>query len=326
MNSALQCQINTPELAKYQLSNAWMAKINATNTIGSQGHVLCVYAYQIKTIYTIKESSYRPSSFKKLLSRENQTFAGYEQQDSQEFLSFQMDTQHEDLNQVQKKPYIEYKDYDNGSLDKYSKECWANFKQREDSIMINHFYGQFQSTVICPDCNFVSITFDTFNMISLPLPSIHNSSKIKIEGYVLRFETAERNLNFNFKGPPNILGTQILQNICDSNHLERRCIRAFWISKCKIAGEFAPLEEKTAEFQMGHESHQFFCEMYNPDVLEVEGCQYNNETPVIGILYWEKPNNHALERLVYYPFKKWTVAYVIYLRSKSGWSKSIYIY
>ena len=66
--------------------------------------------------------------------------------------------------------------------------------------------------------------------------------------------------------------------------------------------------------------------MYNPDVLEVEGCQYNNETPVIGILYWEKPNNHALERLVYYPFKKWTVAYVIYLRSKSGWSKSIYIY
>jgi len=34
-------------------------------------------------------------------------FAGYQQQDSQEFMSFLLDGLHEDLNRVQQKPYTE---------------------------------------------------------------------------------------------------------------------------------------------------------------------------------------------------------------------------
>lgn len=29
----------------------------------------------------------------------------------------------------------------------------------------------YKSTLVCPDCNFSSVTMDTFNCLSLPLPS-----------------------------------------------------------------------------------------------------------------------------------------------------------
>lgn len=37
-------------------------------------------------------------------------FSGYQQQDSQELLTFLLDGLHEDLNRIKKKPYIELKD------------------------------------------------------------------------------------------------------------------------------------------------------------------------------------------------------------------------
>ena len=40
-------------------------------------------------------------------------FSGYQQQDSQELLTFLLDGLHEDLNRIKKKPYIELKDSDN---------------------------------------------------------------------------------------------------------------------------------------------------------------------------------------------------------------------
>ena len=43
-------------------------------------------------------------------------FSGYQQQDSQELLSFLLDGLHEDLNRVKQKPYVELQD-DNGRPD-----------------------------------------------------------------------------------------------------------------------------------------------------------------------------------------------------------------
>lgn len=46
-------------------------------------------------------------------------------------LSFLLETLHEDLNDVTKKPYIEYKDDENRSDEEISKEHWEGFKARE---------------------------------------------------------------------------------------------------------------------------------------------------------------------------------------------------
>ena len=99
-------------------------------------------------------------------------FAGYNQQDAQEFISFLLDELHEDLNKVLIKPYIE-KD-DNLVFGSDIEECIYNknnFLARNQSIIVDLFYGMFKSTVVCPnqDCKNISKSYDPYSVISIPI-------------------------------------------------------------------------------------------------------------------------------------------------------------
>lgn len=41
---------------------------------------------------------------------------------------------------------------------------------RNDSIIVDIFHGLFKSTLVCPECSKVSVTFDPFCYLTLPLP------------------------------------------------------------------------------------------------------------------------------------------------------------
>lgn len=58
--------------------------------------------------------------------------------------------------------------------EKASYESWQAHLKRSQSIIVDLMHGQFKSTVRCPeeDCNHMSITFEPFMMISLPIPEI----------------------------------------------------------------------------------------------------------------------------------------------------------
>ena len=62
---------------------------------------------------------------------------------------------------------------------KASYDSWKNHLKRSQSIIVDLMHGQFKSTVRCPelDCNHLSITFEPFMMISLPIPEIKLISK-----------------------------------------------------------------------------------------------------------------------------------------------------
>lgn len=62
-----------------------------------------------------KYSHVMPRHFKMSVGRFAPQFSGYQQQDSQELLTFLLDGLHEDLNRIKKKPYIELKDSDDRS-------------------------------------------------------------------------------------------------------------------------------------------------------------------------------------------------------------------
>ena len=51
-----------------------------------------------------------------------------------------------------------------------AKEAWDNYLKRNDSIIVDIFHGLLKSTLVCPECNKVSVTFDPFCYLSLPLP------------------------------------------------------------------------------------------------------------------------------------------------------------
>ncbi|MEE6502614.1 hypothetical protein FKM82_004575 [Ascaphus truei] len=170
MNSALQCLSNTPPLTEYFLMDEYEAEINRDNPLGMKGEIAEAYAELIRQIWSGAHSYVAPRMFKTQVGRFAPQFSGYQQQDSQELLAFLLDGLHEDLNRVKKKPYLELKDA-NGRRDSVvAKEAWDNHLLRNNSIIVDIFHGLFKSTLVCPECAKVSVTFDPFCYLTLPLP------------------------------------------------------------------------------------------------------------------------------------------------------------
>uniref|UniRef100_A0A7N8YGW4 Ubiquitin carboxyl-terminal hydrolase n=1 Tax=Mastacembelus armatus TaxID=205130 RepID=A0A7N8YGW4_9TELE len=171
MNSALQCLSNASPLTEYFLNDQYEAEINRENPLGMRGEIAEAYADLVKQMWQSRSSYVAPRTFKTQVGRFAPQFSGYQQQDSQELLAFLLDGLHEDLNRVKKKPYLALRDAE-GRPDEVivAKEAWTNHRLRNDSIIVDIFHGLFKSTLVCPECSKVSVTFDPFCYLTLPLP------------------------------------------------------------------------------------------------------------------------------------------------------------
>ena len=71
---------------------------------------------------------------------------------------------------MKKKPYVEMSDCDDREDSEIAREAWENYKKRNDSVILDIFHGLLKSTLVCPQCNKISVTFDPTCYLSLPLP------------------------------------------------------------------------------------------------------------------------------------------------------------
>ncbi|XP_024239714.1 ubiquitin carboxyl-terminal hydrolase 11 isoform X1 [Oncorhynchus tshawytscha] len=170
MNSALQCLSNTPPLTEYFLQSAYLEELNFTNPLGMKGEIAEAYADVIKQMWSGRHYSVVPRLFKTKVGHFASQFLGYQQHDSQELLSFLLDGLHEDLNRVKNKEYIELRDADGRPDQEVAEEAWHNHQRRNNSVIVDTFHGLFKSTLVCPECRKVSVTFDPFCYLSVPLP------------------------------------------------------------------------------------------------------------------------------------------------------------
>ncbi|KAI4205787.1 MAG: hypothetical protein LQ348_001138 [Seirophora lacunosa] len=177
MNSALQCIRSCEELSQYFLQERYKKELNPTNPLAHNGMVAKAYAALIREMYGDGTSyAFAPKAFKNVIGKYGPSFSGYGQQDSQEFLLFLLDGLQEDLNRIQKKPYIEKPDSTDEmvnnpvALREMAAKCWDIYKARNDSVITDLFAGMYKSTVVCPVCDKVSIIFDPFNNLTLQLP------------------------------------------------------------------------------------------------------------------------------------------------------------
>jgi ubiquitin carboxyl-terminal hydrolase 4/11/15 len=181
MNSALQCVRSVEELTKYFLTGAAKNELNAENPLGNNGEIAMAYERLLEEIYKDPvPTSVAPRYFKTTIGRYAPSFSGYGQQDSQEFLGFLLDGLQEDLSRIKKKPYIEKPDSTDEmvtnpeAIREMAAKVWDITKRRDDSVIADLFTGMYKSTLVCPVCAKVSITFDPFNNLTLQLP-IENS-------------------------------------------------------------------------------------------------------------------------------------------------------
>ncbi|XP_014678376.1 PREDICTED: ubiquitin carboxyl-terminal hydrolase 4-like [Priapulus caudatus] len=180
MNSALQCMSNVRPITKYFLDERHLAELNAENPLGMRGEIAIAYGHLIKQMWSGRHGYTVPRDFKVAVSRFAPQFSGYQQHDSQELLAFLLDGLHEDLNRIKKKPYIELRDHDGRPDEEVAREAWFNYRQRNDSIIVDTFHGLLKSTLVCPECSKISVTFDPFCYLSLPLLPVKKERQIEV--------------------------------------------------------------------------------------------------------------------------------------------------
>ncbi|XP_043692351.1 ubiquitin carboxyl-terminal hydrolase 5-like [Telopea speciosissima] len=168
MNSAIQCLVHTPEFARY-FREDYHQEINWQNPLGMVGELALAFGDLLRKLWAPGRTPIAPRPFKAKLARFAPQFSGYNQHDSQELLAFLLDGLHEDLNRVKHKPYIKSRDADGRPDEEVADEYWANHIARNDSIIVDVCQGQYKSTLVCPVCGKVSVTFDPFMYLSLPL-------------------------------------------------------------------------------------------------------------------------------------------------------------
>uniref|UniRef100_A0A2P2ID26 ubiquitinyl hydrolase 1 n=2 Tax=Hirondellea gigas TaxID=1518452 RepID=A0A2P2ID26_9CRUS len=103
---------------------------------------------------------------------------GYQQQDASELLGFLLDGLHEDLNRIVDKPTTEKVESDGRPDAVVAREAWELYRQRNDSIVVDTMQGQLKSTVVCPECDYISITFDPFMFLQVPFPVRRDKTQI----------------------------------------------------------------------------------------------------------------------------------------------------
>ncbi|EOY33223.1 hypothetical protein QUC31_019057 [Theobroma cacao] len=170
MNSAIQCLAHTPKMIDYFLGD-YCREINHDNPLGMNGEIASAFGDLLRKLWAPGATPVAPRTFKAKLARFAPQFSGFNQHDSQELLAFLLDGLHEDLNRVKSKPYVEVRDGEGRQDEEVANEYWQNHLARNDSIIVDVCQGQFKSTLVCPECKKVSITFDPFMYLSLPLPS-----------------------------------------------------------------------------------------------------------------------------------------------------------
>ena len=138
-------------------AGVYNGELNKDNPLGMGGAIAEAYGALLQRIWTTNGSStsYTPREFKTQLQRFAPQFTGYQQHDSQELVAFLLDGLHEDLNRVIEKPYVEKPDWEGGGdleLVHLAQKSWEGYMLRNDSVIVDLFQGQYQSTLICPEC------------------------------------------------------------------------------------------------------------------------------------------------------------------------------
>ena len=184
MNSSIACISNCTELTYYFLSGDYIKDINKENKLGMGGKLAMSWGALLQQYWVEKTRVGNPAEFKKTLGDKVKMFRGFGQQDSNEFMNFFIDYLNEDLNGTTQKPYIEL---DSKKEDESDEECskrfWESNLTRNDSVITDLFCGQYKSTIVCPDCGNINITFDPFNTLTLSLVNKSNESDKANEDY-----------------------------------------------------------------------------------------------------------------------------------------------
>ncbi|XP_049496379.1 ubiquitin carboxyl-terminal hydrolase 19 isoform X4 [Panthera uncia] len=237
MNSVIQSLSNTRELRDFFHDRSFEAEINYNNPLGTGGRLAIGFAVLLRALWKGTHHAFQPSKLKAIVASKASQFTGYAQHDAQEFMAFLLDGLHEDLNRIQNKPYTETVDSDGRPDEVVAEEAWQRHKMRNDSFIVDLFQGQYKSKLVCPVCAKVSITFDPFLYLPVPLPQ---KQKVLPVFYFAR-EPHSKPIKFLVSiSKENSSASEVLESLSQSVHVKPENLRLAEVIKNRFHRVFLP--------------------------------------------------------------------------------------
>ncbi|XP_030424659.1 ubiquitin carboxyl-terminal hydrolase 19-like isoform X5 [Gopherus evgoodei] len=237
MNSVIQSLSNTRELRDYFHDRSFEAEINYTNPLGTGGRLAIGFAVLLRALWKGTHHAFQPSKLKAIVASKASQFTGYAQHDAQEFMAFLLDGLHEDLNRIQNKPYTETVDSDGRPDEVVAEEAWQRHKMRNDSFIVDLFQGQYKSKLVCPVCAKVSITFDPFLYLPVPLPQKQKVLTV----YYFAKEPHKKPVKFLVSiSKENSSAAEVLDSVAHSMRVKPENLRLAEVIKSRFHRVFPP--------------------------------------------------------------------------------------
>lgn len=189
LNTALQCLSANKFLTAYFLSNQYAEDLNLSK---KEKNLVEEYSTNIKDLWRGKRTV-RPNNFKRILGEFYNPFLGFRQNDSVEAYIKIIELLHDGLSyEVEFDEPDEIKSYS----DKINAEAlfsWKNMYEKNYSIILRMYYGQFWNKIKCDHCKNISSCYDPFSVINLPVNENTNTLNDCINYYILSEDMDEDN-------------------------------------------------------------------------------------------------------------------------------------
>lgn len=188
MNCIIQCLGGTRSLSQFFFPNdtphnGFLQHINVSNNLGTKGVVTTNFVALLGSMFACSGKYVTPTAFKQKIGdvSPGKQFASFDQQDCIEFLTFMLDSLHEDLNQRD----VSSPDEKNGivELTKEQEKAremmpvrlastieWERYLKLNFSVIVDFFQGQYLLQLTCLVCRFSSTSYNAFSVLSLPIP------------------------------------------------------------------------------------------------------------------------------------------------------------
>ena len=210
MNTCLQNLIHSELFIIKLFSKSFL--LSSKTKISKQFYSLC------NEVSSCSSTSCSPYDFKSAFGSKHSMFSGYGQHDTQEFCRILLEDMNSELNEVlHPAPYKELSTLNKSKIE-CDKEFDEVFRKRENSLIMDVFYGQLINIFKC-ECNFETYSFEKILDLPLLLPKEKLSIDLKdlLKDYFecerIKFETKCENCKkkewhtkeIKISQPPNIL-------------------------------------------------------------------------------------------------------------------------
>jgi len=153
----------------------------SSSPLSMNGRLAICFSDLLKMMWDNKHTVVPPMELKKLIAERRPEFAGSQQHDAQEVLTFLLDGLHEDVNKAPyPRPIVDDPSIEDKEEASVAREAWDGNSRRNDSEIVDMFQFQIRSEITFPDVGNRSLKFDPMVYLSLPVPKPPHVVKLTV--------------------------------------------------------------------------------------------------------------------------------------------------